>query len=243
MEKDKTLRIGICDDEEASLDELRRLSTDYGRERHLDLDIRCFSAGDELLAELKAGSSFDVLFLDIYLGEDDGIEIAKKIREFDKAACIVFATSSRDRALDSYSVRALQYLVKPIGPESLAQAMDQALAAYPPSLDKQVVIKNKQGNYRIFLGDIVYAESDARVITVHTRSRGPISFYEKLDNFELQCGDRRFLRCHKSFLINLDYVHSITNNSALLETGAEIRISMNISEAKEIFASHAANRI
>jgi two-component system, LytTR family, response regulator LytT len=243
MEKDKTLRIGICDDEEAALDELRRLTSDYGRERHISLDIHGFRAGDELLDELKAGTSFDVLFLDIYIGVDDGVEIARKIREFDKAACIVFATSSPDRALDSYSVRAIQYLVKPIGQESLAQAMDQALAAYPPSMDKQVIIRNKQGNYRIFLGDIVYAESDARVITVHTRSQGPMSFYERLDNFELQCGDRRFLRCHKSFLVNLDYVHSIVNNCALLETGEEIRISMNLSEAKEIFAARAANRI
>ena len=91
---------------------------------------------------------------------------------------------------------------------------------WPPRQDERFIqIKNKQGNYRITLGDILYAESDARVINVHLKDGNSILYYDKLDNFQELCGDARFVRCHKSYLVNLDHVHAIVNNDITMNTG------------------------
>lgn len=237
------LRIALCDDEGGELIALGRLLAEYCAENHLNYEQTGFRGGEDLLLAVGEGERFDLLFLDVYMGPIDGVAVARKIRESDDRCCIVFATNSRDHAIDGFGVRALQYLLKPVAPDSFTMAMDQALAALSRQEDPFVQIQKRQGCYRISLGDIVYAESDARIVTVHTRLHGDIDFYGRLDDFERRCGDERFLRCHKSFFVNLDYVHAITNESAVLDTGKEIRISTGVAAAKALFVSRVARRL
>jgi two-component system, LytTR family, response regulator LytT len=237
------LNIGLCDDEPKELEFLLGLVEDYGRQKGLSFEIHSFHRGEELLSAIIGGISLDIVLLDIYMGTSNGVSVARKIREFDKTCGIIFATNSPDHAIEGYGVRAIQYLLKPITAADLASALDRATENALQKDAKCVKISNRQGNYKIAIKDIVYAESNARVITVHKRDGETLSFYDRLDNFARACGDERFLRCHKSFLVNLDYVHAIVNNGAILETGEEIRISMSVSDAKELFAAHAAKSI
>jgi two-component system, LytTR family, response regulator LytT len=237
------LSIGLCDDEPDELETLRRFIVDYGNARKESFGVQCFGSGEGLLDALAHGQVFDLLFLDIYMGGSDGVAVARKIREQDKTCGIVFVTNSRDHAINAYGVSALHYLLKPVAAEDVASTLDLAMEALKARLGQCAQVQNKQGSYRILLDDIVYAESRARVVIIHTRKHGNISYYDSLDGFQGQCDDARFLRCHKSFLVNLDFVHSISENCFLLTTDEEIRISMRVSEAKEIFAAHLAERI
>ena len=225
------------------LESLHRLIVDYGRQRSISLNFSCFQSGEELLTAVTGGQFFDLLFLDVYMGGADGVAIAREIRKFDKTCGIIFATNSRDHAINSYGVRAIQYLLKPIIAEDVFSALDQAMESLAGREDGYVQIKNRQGSYRILLGDIVFAESNAKIVTIHTNKLGDVNYYDRLDNFERQCDDQRFLRCHKSFLVNLDFVHAVMDNCFLLETGEEIHISMSVSAAKEIFAAHVAKHL
>jgi DNA-binding LytR/AlgR family response regulator len=92
-------------------------------------------------------------------------------------------------------------------------------------------------------GDIRFAESSARVVTVHARESGNSCYYDKLDNFGLLCDDERFVRCHNSFLLNLDYVQAIVATGITLDSGEEITIGKNAHEIKARFASYVAQRI
>jgi len=237
------MKIALCDDELPELETLRRLVEGYGKQRKLFLDVECFSSGTDLLACMAQTHCFDIIFLDVFMGDSNGVQIARKIREYDATCSIIFATNSRNHAIEGFGVRALQYLLKPLGPDTVALALDQAIEVQMVKNPKVVHIKSRQGDYRILVDDILYAESSARVITVHLQSQNDICFYERLDNFENQCQDIRFLRCHKSFLVNMDHVHSITNNCIILETGQEIAVSINIPRAKEIFASFIVKKI
>jgi two-component system, LytTR family, response regulator LytT len=237
------LNIGLCDDEPAELESLRILVADYARRRQISFDLHCFRSGEGLLDAAAKGQAFDLLFLDIYMGSADGIAVAKKVREYDKACCIIFATNSREHAISGYGVRALQYLLKPLVAEEVEAALDQAIEARPGATDQCVQVKNRQGVYRILFSDIVFAESNAKIVTIHTRKDGDVSFYDRLDNFSLQCEDERFLRCHKSFLVNLDFVYAIVDNDFILKTGEEIRISISVAEAKKIFTMHAGKNL
>jgi len=237
------IKIGLCDDEARELDRLERLVIGYGGKKAETFQIHRFLSGEELLEAISAGESFDLLFLDIYMSGADGIEVARKVREAGAAGEIIFATSSTEHAVNGYRVRAIQYLLKPLGEEDLFAAMDQAIEALSLKADRCVLIMNRTGSYRIPLKEIVFAESDAKIVRIHTRKDGAVEYYDRLDNFERQCDDRRFLRCHKSFLVNLDFAYSIRDNSIQLSTGEDIRISMSVSEARKIFARHAARRL
>lgn len=215
----------------------------YGLERRLDLRLHLFAGGEALLSSMGEGLCLDLLFLDIFMGAQDGLAVARRIRGFDQSCCIIFATSSREHAIEGYGVRALQYLLKPVSAASLAQALDQALGSIGERRAEReawVQVKNRKGSYKVFLRDIIYAESDVRIVSLHVREGEELSFYGRLDAFEAQCRDERFLRCHKSYLVNLDHVKAIVNDDIILNNGEEIRISNGIGMAKEAFAARRA---
>lgn len=235
--------IGLCDDEAPELDNLQGLVAEYARGKGLAFDIAVYSSGEDLLHAIGKGRSFDIVFLDVYMGLANGVDIAREIREFDTECCIVFATNSRGHAIDGYGVHALQYLLKPLAIKNVFMALDQAMESLSLRQERSIQLGNKLGRYRLLLSDITYAESDARVVTVHCRKQGDLEFYLRLDDFEKLCSDARFLRCHKSFLVNLDYVHAVASKSLSLDTGQEIRFSMSPQVVKSLFAAHAARGI
>lgn len=235
--------IGLCDDEAPELDNLHALVSEYGRSRALAFDIAVYGSGEDLLHAVGKGRNFDIIFLDVYMGLANGVDIAREIREFDTECCIVFATNSRGHAIDGYGVHALQYLLKPLAARNVSMALDQAMESLSRRQERAIQLGNKLGHYKLLLSDIMYAESDARVVTVHCRKQGDLEFYLRLDDFEKLCGDARFLRCHKSFLVNLDYVHAVANKSLSLDSGQDIRFSMSPQAVRSIFAAHAARGI
>lgn len=237
------LRIGLCDDEAPEREKLYTLIENYAKQKHLSANICCFQSGEDLLWTISKGQNFDVIFLDVYMGITNGVNIARDIREFDKTCCIIFATNSKEHAIDGYGVHALQYLLKPISEESVMAVLERAMEILMQNKDLYVQLSNRQGSYKILFNEIIYVESNARVITIHTKNQGVLSFYGRLDNFELQCNDRRFFRCHKSYIVNLDYVYAVANHSIQLETRQEIPVSIKISIAKDIFASYTARNI
>jgi two-component system, LytTR family, response regulator LytT len=237
------MNVALCDDEAPELETLRLLVGRYGQGKNLSLSLRCFQSGEELLAAIAQGQSFDIIFLDVIMGSSNGVDIARRLRELRQECSIIFATNSREFAIEGYGVRALQYLLKPIDAAALADALDLAMEAQAAMVPKAVLIKTRQGSHSIPLERILFAESDARVITLHVQAQEELRFYERLDNFELQCQDDRFLRCHKSFLVNLDHVRSIAHGSIIMEAGQTVPVSMSVSRAKEIFASYTAGKI
>ena len=237
------MNIAICDDKTSEIRNLKRLLDDYSRLRQASFTVTCFQSGEALLLFIAENHGFDIIFLDIFMGPANGILVARKIREFDKKCSIIFATNSRDYAIEGYGVSALQYLLKPIVPDLFAAAFDQAIEIQKMNVPIFIDIKTRQANFRIKLEDMLFAESDARIITLHLRDHDEIRFYERLDAFETQCKDVRFLRCHQSFLVNLEYVHSIGNNSIVLENGLKIPVSISISRVKNVFASYTAGKI
>jgi len=210
------INIAICDD---TIEELEIISS-YVSKNIKDLDISfkisSFSEGQDLLEHINLyKKNFDVIFLDIYMKFSNGIDIARRIRDFDKECKIIFITSSKDHAIDSYDVSALHYILKPINEEKLSNAIKIAIESLHKE-NKQVVIMNKKGNYRISYKDILYVESKARVVNIYLKSSEVISFYSKLEDFFQSLKDERFLRCHKSFFVNMDYILKIENNCAFM---------------------------
>jgi DNA-binding LytR/AlgR family response regulator len=233
------INIAICDD---TKEELEIIST-YVSKNLKDLDIHyklsCFSEGQDLIDYINSSREiYDIIFLDIYMKFSNGIDVARKIRDFDKGCKIIFITSSKDHAIDSYEVRAIHYILKPINEEKLGTAIKIAIESLNKE-NKQIVIKNKKGNYRISYKDILYAESKARVINIYLKSDEIISFYSKLEDFIQSLQDERFLKCHKSFVVNMDYISKIESNYIFMGDKITIPISgSNVAVIKEKYFNY-----
>lgn len=238
------INIAICDDIIEELDIISSYVSKNIKDLDIPFKISSFSEGQDLLEHINSSKqNFDIIFLDIYMKFSNGIDIAKRIRDFDKECKIIFITSSKEHAVDSYDVSALHYILKPINEEKLSSAIKIAIESLNKE-NKQVVIINKKGNYRILYKDILYAESKARVVNIYLKSSEVISFYSKLEDFFQSLKDERFLRCHKSFIVNMDYILKIENNCAFMCNNVIIPItSSNMTVIKEKYFNYILKEV
>ncbi len=234
------LTIAVCDDEQ---DQRKQITDILSTELKVPFRMNEYTNGEELLDAIRCGHRADIYFLDIYMGVSSGVEIAREIRAFDKNCAIVFATNSRDHAVDGYGVHALQYLLKPLDEKSVGGALTLALEYLSTKEDRFLSLTNKHGVYRISYSDILYVESSARVASVYIQEKEPLIFYIQLDALEQRLDDERFYRCHKSFIVNLDHVYSVSGGKIVLANGENIPVSAKITDAKTRFASRLANQI
>jgi two-component SAPR family response regulator len=131
------IRIAVCDDDSEELKTISSCVSKYVKELDIPFKISTFSEGQDLIENINSSKeSFDIIFLDIYMKFSNGIDIAKNIREFDEECKIIFITSSREHAVDSYDVRALYYILKPINEDKLGEAINIAI--------ESVLIRNSE---------------------------------------------------------------------------------------------------
>ncbi len=236
------ITIAICDDNEKALIDLEKRLNSYLKNINLEAHIRKFQTGTELI-EYAMVKAIDIVFLDIYMGPIDGIETAHKIREIYSNCKIIFVTSSLSHAVLSYEVKANDYLVKPVSNEKLYNVLKVAIENIETLNAKFIVVKNNNGIYKLLYKDILYVESNARILTVYTTNKKIINYYSKLNDFEEALNDLRFFRCHKSFLINLDHVHEAKDTYFIMENSEKISISSKFKKNKKIYMDYLMNKL
>lgn len=226
MEYDETLmKIAVCDDEQKDCDDLFLLIQNYLQNNGFNFEIHMFSTGDKLLKTL-ADNHFSLLFLDIYLSSEEatGMEIARLIRRMGLDLPIIFTTNSCDFAVESYEVDALYYLVKPVTFEKIQTVMKKCRKLLEDSLQYIDVVSGRK-NTRIYAKSLIYAEAFGNSIVLHT-TEGDIRTYLALDRV-LQDMGMPFLRCHKSYIVNMNYIRRIDGKDFLLTNGIRIPIRTN----------------
>lgn len=117
------LRIAICDDEERYVSDVKCMLQKWATEVSAYIQIYCFHDGDSLIQEAET-IQFDIVFLDIVMPLINGFDTAKELRSKDKTVKIIFLTSSPEFALQSYSVKATNYCLKPLTYEKLKEVLD-----------------------------------------------------------------------------------------------------------------------
>lgn len=118
------IKIAFCDDDMEVLHQMNELLDRYRVERNEDITYAAFQSPFELLTEIEKGIRPDILFLDVVMPGQNGMDVAKEIRQYDTNMKIIFLTSSPEFAVESYSVGAYFYQLKPIWEESFFRLMD-----------------------------------------------------------------------------------------------------------------------
>ncbi len=219
------LRIAICDDEKNVCDYIEKRVNTYLAKIDEEGSIETFYDSAPLLKRCRENpSDFDIIFLDIKMKTVNGVECAKLLRETGVESLIVFVTSSAEYVFSGYEVKAFRYILK----TDLVNSFDRIFGECLSELRKKVVsfytVKTASSVKNISLDDILYFESDKRVILIHTRN-SEISFYGKLDVIEKELKDKDFIRTHQSFLVNALKIKSVSKDNVELTSGEVLPVS------------------
>ena len=218
------IKVAFCDDDLSVLKELSVLMDRYRVERNQDITYAAFHSPLELLSEVERGTRLDIIFLDVLMPGQDGISAAREIRKYDTSVKIIYLTSSSEYAVDSYEVGAYFYQLKPIWQESFYR----------------LILRCKTGITRLELDKLKYCEVTGRNLLLHKEDGEVLDSVGKLDDLCEQLKDYEcFVRCHRSYMINMDYVKSISNKAVILSDGTQIPIPHGkYSELKDKFFSY-----
>lgn len=219
------INIAVCDDEismtTAIEEELYRNAKANGI--HISVDV--FFDGSTLENYIKTGHQFDIIYLDIEMKIKNGIDSAKEIRKIDSTVLLIYVSGYDSYIRDLFEVEPFRFISKPINRGIFSDYFKKACERVENKEQYFLYHFNKDVK-KIFLKDILYFESQKRVIHIHTLY-GVEKFYGKLNDIEkaLQKNANSFVRIHQSFLVNYDYIARINFSRVYLSDGIELQIS------------------
>ena len=234
------IKIAFCDDELSVLNQLRVLLDQYRVDRNLEIEYTAFQSPLELLAQIERGARFDILFLDVLMPGETGIDAAAEIRQYDSNVKIIFLTSSAEFAVESYTVGAYFYQLKPVWPESFFRLMDSAAAACEKEQGDSLILRCKTGITRIEMRQLEYCEVVHRTLYFHLTDGQVLESVGSLDELSRQLeSSGRFLRPHRSYLVNLDHIQNLSSHIITMASGASIPLPRGkYHEVKDAYLEH-----
>lgn len=237
------IKIAFCDDDMEVLHQMNELLDRYRVERNEDITYAAFQSPFELLTEIEKGIRPDILFLDVVMPGQNGMDVAKEIRQYDMNMKIIFLTSSPEFAVESYSVGAYFYQLKPIWEESFFRLMDAVLAECEKKKKNSLILRSKDGITRIDLQQLEYCEVLGRKLLFHLENGAVLESAGSLDDLAGQLMQHsNFFRPHRSFLVNMEYIQNISSRSIKMVNDAEIPIPHGkCSEIKNTYMEYAFN--
>ncbi|EIS9209309.1 response regulator transcription factor [Clostridioides difficile] len=206
-------RVAICEDDSIQRLLLKDLIYKIFNEISNQIEILEFSSGEELIKCTLEG--IDIFFLDIQMDKLTGIDVAKKIRQKDNDSEIIFITSLIDYIQDGYKVRAYRYLLKPIQFEDLKENILTCISDIIKKRENYLIVNRKGSIDKILIDRVTYIEVNKKDITIHTLD----DFYctkNTIEKLEKELEIYGFFRCHKSYLVNLNHIKSMSRTTIII---------------------------
>lgn len=218
------IEIAICDDDWVFLESVKKRMAEYFQQKNIeDYHIVVFDSSFSCCESMKNGVVFDVIFLDITMPGMSGLEFARQIREQNDMVILIFMTAFLDYAMEGYRLQVLRYILKDMIDELLPECMDTIISKLTIEMTK-IEYAFVEGKMQISVKNIVYIESDKHKLWFHMKDGRKYSLYDKLDNIESKLQAFCFLRIHKSFLVNMEYIKELSNYHVALSSGVLLSV-------------------
>ena len=212
------LRLAIIEDEAVYAIELKNALLacfDYETPQ-----IDCYQSGEAFLSENWKNKAFAAAFIDIELPKMNGLETAKKMRENGYRNMIVFTTNFQQFVYEGYEVEAFRYLLKPVKKEDIQPCVDRVIQDMQ---GKSLMFSFDRKKYNIPYDEIIYISSYGHYLTIHTKERD-YEWKYSLKELQAQLPDQ-FVRCHRSFIVNLNYIRKLDTRRIILKNNEKIDVS------------------
>ncbi len=210
------IKIGICDDSKTDTDYIASLVKKWAQ--YQETEIETFASAEAFLFDYEDKKDYDILLLDIEMGDMDGVTMAKNIRQNNEAVQIVFITGYSDYIADGYDVQALHYLIKPVKESQLFSVLDRAIMNLKKN-EKEFLLKTPEETVVMPIREIRFLEVRSNYVTVHGKT--DVTIKRTLGEFEKELDDR-FYRLGRSYIINLSHIRKITKTDVYLLDGSVI---------------------
>lgn len=214
--------IAVCDDEEYYGEQLYDLLVRYQKENDFLAQIKIYASGKELLHDLpNLDTSGQILFLDVDMPEQSGVDVAKVLREVGSKAVICFVTSYEQYAFDAFQVEALDYIVKPASYEKVEKFMHKAIDWCQMQEERveaekeYLTLYQKPENRVIRQNEVCYIEKKRNQCVVFT-AHEEITCYDTLQNLYEQLDHSKFVYAHQGYIVNFYQIKEIRDNTAFL---------------------------
>ena len=226
------IRIAICDDSPAFTQQIKFMLDHWEAPFARSISAELFEHGDALLcAHVK--NPFDIILLDIVMPLLNGIDTARELREKDKNVKIVFLTASPEFALESYQVKASNYLLKPVSPCNLFSCLEE-LVSDIHSIAKCIVVKGTDATHRIPLSDIAYVEAQLKHVVFFLFNNRTVKTLEPFYSYaHVLLPDDGFFKCHRSYIVNIHHIANFSHRMIEMRSGHFVPIARSCQKTFE----------
>ena len=218
------INLAILDDDTNILNILNEMICSHYNEQ---ISVSLYQDPKNLLAKYKKAKTevYDIIITDIVLNDESGINLAKKIQSLSRYVKIIFITAHLTLAPDIFKSDPVYLVSKPVNPDKLFAAIDKALEKIRLEEEQILVLESKKGLYRVNSNYIKYVESHNRSLSIH-HNGSVIILNMRLNDLQKKLGNR-FIRCHQSYLVNIDFIEQVNSHEIELVDGTAIPVSRN----------------
>lgn len=219
------IEIAVCDDERYLQSELEKYLYEYGKSAGVQVEVDCFDDGEDLVQVINEGKRFDIIYLDVRMKRMDGLEAAYKIREIDRTVQIVYVTSYDSCMKETFRVAPVGFLTKPVVKKEFEELFYYVLRLVEEQ-DAYYRFRYMKSDYKVTISDILYFESELRLAKIVLKA-GCLKEYRALSKIEksLEECKGRFLRIHKSYLVNYQHVIRLGYEEVEMPNGTVLPLS------------------
>ncbi len=234
------MRIVVVDDDIVELEKTKALVNRYFEIRsHKAAMVECFSDPQLFMNRFVFGEKADLYILDIIMPGLNGIALGEKIKGADRHADVIYLTTSRDFAVESYGLKAKDYIIKPCTEERLFDTMEELFKSKKQENAKRFRIKMQDGTCFVPHSEILYAEYYEHHLIIHTTSGKRIESINYRESFsslaESLLKEKNFIRISASFVINMEYVEKVRTSEFEMNNGIKLQISRNFPNSRSAY--------
>lgn len=217
--------IAICDDDTKELHEAEKLCKEYGEKNKINLTVWLYTSSVNLKDSIKKNGYPDILLLDIYMPDENGIETAEFLRNHGFSNPIIFLTSSTGYAMDAYRLDALQYFVKPLESNRFFDTLNKAFLLQKEKKKQYLILRVDGVLQKIPLAEIIYCEAQKHnkvfYLEKGIQKRSRLTMEELSKYLKERDG---FVQVGNSYIINLYHVTAISSKEVLFDTEMALRL-------------------
>lgn len=220
------MKIAVCDDEMQFIDTICILLEQWAKKHGIELALYQFTNGDDLIAAHR-NECMDLILLDVIMPLLNGMDTARELRNNNQMVPIIFLTSSREFAVASYEVKALNYLIKPVEDVKLFSILDEFLQTYE-NPKETFTARTSIGFCKITIDDVDYLEAQNKQVILYLSNGTTIEIRELFSKCEeIFTLEKGFFKCHRSYIVHLSHVEQFTKTQIHTNNGSVLPISRN----------------